>query len=133
MSGTNLTVDHAVFRAVAWAVDRAVIAAHELPGATPYSASCKGFHTTLGFRPATSWPRITCPTPPVKAILQKLGPQDHCWTGGSENRRFYVWKIEELWVLVNNTKGIFIEVPVEKTPERAHELWSIFYSKVVKP
>jgi hypothetical protein len=27
MSGTNLTVDHAVCQAVAWAVDRAVIAA----------------------------------------------------------------------------------------------------------
>lgn len=73
------------------------------------------------------------PTPPVKAILQKLGPQDHCWTGGSENRRFYVWKIEELWVLVNNTKGICLEVPVGTTSERAQELWSVFYSKVVKP
>ena len=27
MSGTNITVDHAVFNAVPWAVDRAVIAA----------------------------------------------------------------------------------------------------------
>lgn len=58
----------------------------------------------------------------IPCLVKKLGRQDHCWVGSSENRRFYVWKIEELWVLGHNTKGVCLEVPRGTTPERAMAL-----------
>jgi hypothetical protein len=66
----------------------------------------------------------------VEALRTKLGPQDQCWVGGSQNRKFYVWRLEELWVLAHNVKGIVLEVPPDTTKSRAWELWRLFCSKV---
>jgi len=60
---------------------------------------------------------------PVSMHKLLLGPQDHCWMGGSERRRFFIWKFESLWVLVHNAKGICLEFPPDTTPEEAWRLW----------
>ncbi len=69
--------------------------------------------------------------PPVKILQERLGRQDHCWVGGSENRRFFVWRIEELWILAHNTRGILLEVPTNTSSSRAEQLWELFQSRVL--
>lgn len=59
----------------------------------------------------------------VKAHKHIFGRQDHTWVGGSENRRFYIWRLDELWILVANKYGVTWEVPPGMTIERAWELW----------
>lgn len=66
----------------------------------------------------------------IKAVKKKMGRQDHCWVGGSQNRRFFIWRVEELWVLVHNEKGLVLEVPRQTTVHRAWELWNLLCSKM---
>jgi hypothetical protein len=68
---------------------------------------------------------IERPGRPLTKIIQFiLGKQDHCWVGGSENRRFYIWRFRELWILVHNQKGLCLEVPMDITAEEAAILWA---------
>jgi hypothetical protein len=66
----------------------------------------------------------------VKTIKELLGKQDHCWVGGSQNRRFYIWKFREMWILVHNEKGLCFEVPTYTTKEEASILWNDICSKL---
>lgn len=60
---------------------------------------------------------------PVESMKKLFGKQDFCWIGGSQNRRFHVWHIEELWILANNNNGIYIEVNAKIEKVRAECLW----------
>jgi hypothetical protein len=68
---------------------------------------------------------------PIKGCKALLGQQNECWVGGSENRRLYIWKKEELWILAHNTAGIWFEVDANVTIDRARELWAEFKKSIV--
>ena len=67
---------------------------------------------------------------PTKGCRGLLGRQHECWVGGSQNRRFYIWKIEELWILAHNTAGVIFEVDADISTYRARELWDNFMKKI---
>lgn len=60
-----------------------------------------------------------------------FGRQDHTWVGGSENRRFYIWRLDELWILVANKYGVTWEVPPGVTIERVWDLWDKYCEAVL--
>jgi len=66
-------------------------------------------------------PTLQC----VARVRTQLGPQDYCWLGGSEGRRYYVWELngDRARVFVHNEGGISFEVNPKLTPrEHLHEL-----------
>jgi hypothetical protein len=55
-----------------------------------------------------------------------LGHHHDCAILGSESRRFWIWKLKELFILVNNHKGVCLEVPPDTSPERVWELVKMY-------
>lgn len=66
----------------------------------------------------------------VQAHKTIFGRQDQTCVTGSENRRFFIWRLEEMWVLVHNVRGVCLELPEGTTPDRANVLWAEYKRKV---
>lgn len=68
----------------------------------------------------------------VKAFKKLFGRQEQVWVGGSQNRKFFIWRFGDLWVLVHNEAGFSLEVPGDTTPHQAYLLWDEFKALVLK-
>ncbi len=53
----------------------------------------------------------------------RLGNPDRLWIGGSERRKFAVWQMGDLTILVHKEKGVVLEVPQSASPSKAWKLW----------
>ncbi len=59
----------------------------------------------------------------IKAHKLIFGRQDQTWVGGSESRRFYLWRLDEMWILVHDVRGVSWEAAPDVPMERIWELW----------
>ncbi len=60
-----------------------------------------------------------------------LGNPDRLWVGGSERRKFAIWQMGDLTILVHKEKGVVLEVPQNTSPPKAWELWRQ-YRKIMR-
>lgn len=67
----------------------------------------------------------------VQSHKDVLGRQDTCKILGSERRRFYIWNLEELVILVHKVKGVCLEVPPDTTPQRVWELVHLYRDQIM--
>ena len=69
-------------------------------------------------------PKVRPTLSSVKRVQRQHGPQDYCWVGPSQRRRYYVWEFgDRARVFVHNVGGISFEVNEALPPiERLHEL-----------